>query len=387
MAFFSLRLRRLVCSVLLIFSIGLFRPVPAEASWAAMWIYAQQAVHQAVDIWERNQRIIEDHLDQAGGTINAFSTLNTAYRTVRSRFAHLGLDPEPSRLGDLFRATLGERECYLAGPTFIGSRDCSVFAILDAAGVRQYAWAQPLLSFLVGQPFDFWLYEEAVHGSIEPGGAPWEGRPYPLPADPIPTEIADIVAHTSRSVQAERSYRRGRENQRRLASVTEYSRLAAEQVLTDPRRSGNVGDSFGTCLTGAPLTLLGQANDADCTPAGTEMGGIPDPSGGAGAHENLSESEVRVINVQLAIAETMMLAAQLEEAAIVAEEGLAMETLTFDIVEEKTQDLLRRIQYAAGNGPANCLTYAYAAECAAGHYTTRTRAQQEADLAFYINLH
>ena len=377
------RLRRISTTLLVVGLFGLFRPASADASWAAMLPLTIASVRQAVDILERNFRIIEDQIDQAGGLVNAFSAINTAYRTVRGS---LGLDPEPSRLGDLFRATLGEPECYLMGPTFIGSRPCSVHAILDATDLRDQEWLQPLFGILVGNPLDYWRYEELLHGPVEPGGVPWEGKPFPLPADPIPLKIAAVADYAASSIQAQRTYARGRDTQRRLASVKEYSRLAAEQVLLDPRRGGNVGDSFGTCLSGDPTTLLGAAMDADCSPAGTALG-RPDPSGGPGAHENLSESEIRVLNVQVAIVETIMLAAELEQTAIMAEDALSQGTLLMDRVTEATRDVARAIQFASGSGPAHCLTYAYAAECELGLYRTRTRAQQQADVDFYATLH
>ncbi len=89
------------------------------------------------------------------------------------------------------------------------------------------------------------------------------------------------------------------------------------------------------------------------------------------------------LNVQTAIIETTLLAAQLEEMAIRQEAFLSHRVVAEDLRRERFQDFQRALTFVTGGGPANCRTFAWAAECAAGIVSTLTAAQQQVNADYF----
>ena len=361
---------RLVAPIL---ALGLVFATPgsASASWFAMLPLVGQQISQAVDIWERHARMVEDHLDQVSGLANAYNDINRAYRTVRGTLSHLGIGERAPRLGDLYRAGFVNERCL----TYNGAGNIADCALRDLTGgeFHRFEWQVRSLPGNLSGLQDFSTYEQALRNN-------WDGEFPELPSGPLGDRVNETILGVDAAVapsmrlhaataRGRALFHQGRRRARRMAAAVDYGRRAATQMLEQPGRTGSVTDDFGGCgsVASSGMTVLVAAMRADCTRSTAGNG----PRGSADGSANLSEEESQMISVQVQIAQTMLEASQLEQALLAYEGRLAARLEAVDMRREEQRRSRLRLSAAAGNVPG-CVTYAYAAECAAGYIEVET---------------
>ena len=353
-------------------------PRPAAASFTAMLPLVGQQILQAIDIWERHARVLEDQLDKLSGLNNAYNDINRAYRTVRGTLSVLGIGERAPRLGDLYRAGFVNDSCLTYDS--VGSLlDCEL-RDLTGGVFHRFEWQVRYLPGTLSGLQDFSTYERTVRDG-------WDGEFPELPSGPLGDLVNDtvvgvdpLVAPSMRlpaaAARGRALFHAGRRRARRMAAAVDYGRRAALQMLEQPGRDGPVTADFADCgsVLNTGMTVLVAAMRADCT---RSTASNSDPRGSGDGSANLSQTEAQMISVQVEITETMINASQLEQALLAYEGHLATRLEVTDMRREEQRRSRQRFSAAAGNVPG-CVTYAYAAECAAGYVQVETPALDQA---------
>ena len=341
-----------------------------------------EQIAQAIDIWERHSRVIEDHLDHMAGLNNAFNEINRTYLTVRRDLSTLGIGQRAPRLGDLYRAGFVDDSCL----TYDSPGNLLNCELRDFTGgeFHRFEWHIRNLPGALSGLRNFSAYERAVRRG-------WQGQFPRVRSGPLADRVNDTILGVDRAVapslrlreataRGRALFHAGRRRARRIAAAMDYGRRAASQMMDQPGRVGPVTDDFADCgsIAGAGMTVLVAALRADCTRSTPSSS---DPRGSENGTVNLSETEAQQISVQVQITETMLAASDLELALLDYEGRLAAQVEAADLRREALRRSRTRFSAAAGDVPG-CVTYAYGAECAAGYVQVETPAgdQARADL-------
>ena len=292
------RLSRYRAWLVLVLCVVFLLAVPPRlqaSTWAVMLAKVIEAVNTSTDIWEKHTRVIEDHLDQAGGLVQSFGSVNATFQTalaatgVQSHFKFL----------DVARSEYLSTDCFRG--RWSGCADMDVFQ--DAVGEN--------LDWRVGYALNTYATDySTMEYSIRTG---WDGlrpisglgpghSPFYLAAHVARMGIVDTVEEARQ--RAATRYRRARHRARARQDGIAAGRQAARQFLYhDAGEAGSysasrpLGNMLG-CPTDTPETVLGQAYLADC-----EDGDPAFPLGGDGdTHQHLSDLESRQLAVSMAVA-------------------------------------------------------------------------------------
>ena len=170
-----LRRRHFVASALLVVLLAAAPPV-ASASFSAMLAHVIEAVNTAVDIWEKHTRVIEDHLDYAGGLSSSFGTVNTAFQ---SALATAGLQSR-FRLLDIGRSEYFDASCFRGG-----WQACATLSVFEQAFGQDLDWGIGSSLALAAREYSDWEYQVADTwwGLRGPHPFAFRGRPEPSAAN------------------------------------------------------------------------------------------------------------------------------------------------------------------------------------------------------------
>ena len=254
-----------------------------------------EAVNTSVDIWEKHTRVIEDHLDHAGGLVQSFGTVNATFQTA---LAATGLQSHFKFL-DVARSEYFATDCFRG--KWSGCAQMSVFE--DAVG-EHLDWRVGSTLGTVAQEYsDIESEIRFAWNGLRPipGLAP-TGASFAMAEAILRMDIVDQVEASRQRSAA--NYRRGRHRARAKQDGIAAGRQAARQFLYhDAGEAGGFSPSrplgnMSGCPTDTPETVLGQAYLADC-----EDGDAAFPLGGDGdTHQHLSDLEGRQLGVSMAVA-------------------------------------------------------------------------------------
>ena len=265
------------------------------STWAAMLAKVVEAVNTSTDIWEKHTRVIEDHLDQAGGLAQSFGDVNATFQTA---IAATGLQSH-------FKFLDVARSEYFSSDCFQGSWSaCAQMSVFQDAVGEQLDWR---VGYVLGTGAQTYSELErdirfAWNGlRLQPGYAP-AGAAFALAEHISRLDIYDEVEASRQRAAA--NYRRARHRARAKQDGIAAGRRAARQFLYhDAGEAGGFSLSrtlgkMSGCPTDTPETVLGQAYLADC-----EDGDSAFPLGGDGdTHQHLSDLEGRQLAVSMAVA-------------------------------------------------------------------------------------
>ena len=353
--------------VLLVVILSLAGVSPAAAQWTVMLAHTIANVQQAIGVWEKHQRIIEDQFMQLSGVLRPFSELDALYTDARSLIA----GTRRPILAHMYQAGFLNPACFsLSGRNLL---TCELSAAFEPTEFRTLRWNLHYVPAALPTGFEWSDWEQQVNGA-------WDVALDAMPPGRFgdaANSVPDIL-ETRRRIK--RAYYTSRWSARRMAAATDYGRRGARQVLHRPG-AGSVSrlSQLLGCPGAEPQTLLELAYLADCA--------TPSPPGGgafeAEGPQHLSSLEKQQLQVQAAIVHTTLLAADLEKEIIEQENLLRSVTTVRDVARESQRRRLLTIQHGIGAGGAGCDTAADPDRCRAAVPVFRTSAQEAEAREFF----
>ena len=417
------------CSAAAVVAGGVFAYTmkPAEAAWTAMLTQVLAQINEAIDIWEKHTRQLEDVMDQAAGVMAPFNELYAGFRELTD----LNGLKAVARLGQTYKADMQDPSCFLPHD-FPGSRNCtlsgevSIFVPQDvrdlyhstsnfqyAAG-RQYGHFEGLLqSGTIGQAYGYlqaifpdpanrppWLNDamgqfEAVTATID--RIRWNKQRHQLANRRMRFLSGRFQAAANQVLR----YSSGGDSAaaRAARAADPNYDYAAERRWNNPDDGGGAGGQGGgayrsstgdfrcgagsasSMVTGTAAaahepTVLAQSVEVDCL-GGAAADGSPHDPLTPGAH--LSGAEAEALQVQALIVTGNLAAAELEKHIYDFAEEIYAELAAHQARQAAVLRAERRLA-----GP--CPTLADSAgNCPANHAVTSTQAAERAAAAFGVD--
>ena len=340
---------------------------PASAQWTAMLAHAITNVQQAIGVWEKHQRIIEDQFMQVSGVLRPFSELSALYTSARGV---LGVGSRRPILAHAYQAGFLNPGCFTTSARDLFN--CEMTSMFQPHEFRTLRWNLHYVPQALPGGFEWREWERQVTGAWDVALEEFPPGPLSDAADAVP----DILETRRR---AQRAFYTSRWSARRMAAAVDTGRRASRQVLDRPGAPFTLRTSImGGCPGGTPVTLLEAAFLADCaTPGAPGTAGFESEGS-----QHLSTMEKEQLQIQASIVHTTLLASDLEKRILQEEEALRYVTTVRDVQREKQRKRLLMLEHGSGAGGAGCETFAYVAECLAGTVSVLSRAEEDALRAF-----